>query len=130
MLVLLSKGGRKTTKTGKKPVNKSCRGRKTQKRVNKPKENMDGQRWKGFMHIAKNKLENFRRNFSIHSNGNVIRPKIIFLQKGKNVPMGISSLQSGVLSYPRLLKSSSPKKRQKEEITTRSVSLSMITHTT
>ena len=79
--------------------------------------------------MAKDKLENFRRNFSIRSNGDLVRPKIIS-RKGENVPMGISSLQSGVLSYPRLLKSSSPKKRQKEEITTRSVSLSMITHTT
>ena len=82
------------------------------------------------MQMAKDKLENFRRNFSIRSNGDLVRPKIIS-RKGENVPMGISSLQSGVLSYPRLLKSSSPKKRQ-EEITRKSVSLSlsMITHTT
>ena len=79
--------------------------------------------------MAKDKLENFQRNFSIRSNGDLVRPKIIISRKGENVPMGISSLQSGVLSYPRLLKSSSPKKRQ-EEITRKSVSLSMITHTT
>lgn len=84
---------------------------------------MDGQRWKGFMQMAKDKLENFRRNFSIRSNSDLVRPKIIS-RKGENVPMGISSLQSGVLSYPRLLKSSSPKKRQ-EEITRKSVSLSL-----